>query len=385
MRSRCGVLGTCGLLVLALAVPSGSARGQPADAEPAELEAVGPMLPPLEAELAGVPRPRFSLLPAAVSVVPGVLLHGLGPLVAGESSTGARLFLLQGAGLGLLAAGGVPIALSGASRRVIGPLYGVAAVGLGLFSISGLANLYGVVGPAFEPGVAAPRLPPLELEVGYQHVADTAFRYRHFAAVGVVARLRRLRLEAGARMSPDDGNLRARVGGAWRLLGASEAARGKADGSALDVEAAALVHRFPTEGFTLGGGEVFLRGRYDMARVGARLAGSFAEVGLGLALQGYGYTAPVADDSLHEQLLVTFGYGVYLGRGGPFRGEALLYYDHRKDDFPGGFKGGSGVPGHLGLRGRALLGERWGLSAEVQVGSAWVGRLSLVYALGGES
>ena len=151
----------------------------------------------------------------------------------------------------------------------------------------------------------------------------------------------------------------------------------------MDLEAAALVHRYPTEAFTLGGGELFLRGRYDMARFSPRMAGSFAEMGVGFAMQGYLYAGPV-DDILFEQLLFTFGYGVYLGRGGPFRGEALLYYDHRKDDFPGGIKAGGGVPGYVGLRGRMLLTGRWGVSADLQAGSALVGRVSLVYALGGE-
>jgi hypothetical protein len=327
-------------------------------------------------------RPAFAVLPAAVSVVPGLFLHGLGSLVAGDTGTARRLFLLEGSGLGLVAVGGVPIALSGASRRVIGPLYAVTLAGVGLFSVSTLANLYGAVSPAFPPGEVAQHLPPLELEVGYQHVADPAFSYRHFVSVGALARLERLRLEAGAKLSPDDGNLRVRVGGAWRLMGAPEASRGGADGTAVDLEAAALMHRYPTEGFTLGGGELFLRGRYDMARFSPRTAGSFAEMGVGFAMQSYAYTGPV-DDILFEQLLFTFGYGVYLGRGGPFRGEAMLYYDHRKDDFPGGIKAGGGVPGYVGLRGRVLLTERWGVSADLQVGSARVGRVSLVYAWGG--
>ncbi|HEX8823136.1 MAG TPA: hypothetical protein VF794_24620 [Archangium sp.] len=347
----------------------------------AEVDAPTVVGPPPVVEEA---RPSFAVLPATVSVVPGLLLHGLGPLVAGDTGTAKRLFLLEGTGLGLFAAGGVPLALSGASRRVIGPLYAVTLTGFGLFSLSTLANLHAAVGPAFPPGLAPQRLPPLELELGYQHVADPAFEYRHFVSVGALARLERVRLEAGARLSPDDGNLRVRVGGAYRLLGGSEAARAGADGTAVDLEAAALVHRYPTEGFTLGGGELFLRGRYDMARFSPRTAGSFAEMGVGLALQRYGYEG-TTDDSLFEQLLYTFGYGVYLGRGGPFRGEALLYYDHRKDDFPGGLRAGGGVPGYIGLRGRVLLTERWGVSADMQVGSAWVGRLSLVYALGGGS
>lgn len=372
------------LWVLALAVLPGGVQAQvsegrgavdvPVVAAPSQVEPVAPRGEPL--------RPRFEVLPAAVSVVPGLLLHGLGPLVAGDTQTAGRHFLLEGSGLGLLIAGGVPIAMSGASRRVIGPLYAVTLTGVGLLSISTLANLYGAVSPAFPPGEVARHLPPLELEVGYQHVVDPAFDYRHFVSVGALARLERVRLEAGAKLSPDEGNLRVRVGGAYRLMGAPEGARAGADGTALDLEAAALAHRYPSEAFTLGGGELFLRGRYDMARFSPRMAGSFAEMGVGFAMQGYLYTGPV-DDILFEQLLFTFGYGVYLGRGGPFRGEALLYYDHRKDDFPGGIKAGGGVPGYVGLRGRMFLTERWGVAADFQAGSALVGRVSLVYALGG--
>jgi hypothetical protein len=304
--------------------------------------------------------------------------------MAGDTRTARRLFALEGTGLGLLAVSGVPIALTGASRRVIGPLYALALAGAGLFSVSAASNLYAAVAPAFTPGVVPPSLPPLELQAGYQHVEDRAFGYRHFASLGAVARLERTRLEAGAKVSPGEGNLRVRLGGAYRLLGASERAQRGTDGSALEVEAAALAHRFPTEGFTLGGAEVGVRGRLAMARVSPRLAGSFAEMGVGLAMQGYAYDGPVQEEGLHEQLLFTFGYGVYLGRGGPLRGEALLYYDHRKDDFPGGLRAGSGVPGYVGLRGRVLLDEHWGLSVDMQRGSAWVGQVSLLYALGGE-
>jgi hypothetical protein len=372
-----------GLLMLALGLLPGGALGQTEEARPPVDVPTREESAPLEPSVDLEGRPAFAVLPATVSVVPGLLLHGLGPLVAGDTRTAGRLFLLEGTGLGLLAAGGVPIALSGASRRLIGPLYVVTLTGFGLFSVSTLANLYAAVGPAFPPGLAPQHLPPLELELGYQYVGDAAFDYRHFVSVGALARLERVRLEAGVRLSPDEGNVRVRVGGAYRLVGGPEGVRGGEDGTAVDVELMALAHRYPTEGFTLGGGELFLRGRYDMARFSPRTAGSFAELGVGMAMQRYFYTGAV-DDSLFEQLLFTFGYGVYLGRGGPFRGEALLYYDHRKDDFPGGIQRGSGVPGFVGLRGRVLLTERWGLSADVQVGSAWVGRLSLVYALGGE-
>jgi hypothetical protein len=330
------------------------------------------------------PRPSFQVLPVVASVVPGLLFHGLGPLAAGDTRTAGRLFAMEGTGLGLLLLGGVPIALTGASRRVIGPLYAVSLTGASLFLLSAMANIYSTVSPAFTPGLAAPRLPPLELDFGYQHVSDPNFDYRHFLALGATARLSSVRLEAAARLSSNDANMRIRLGGAYRLIGEPELARGGADGTALDVEAGVAYHRFPTEGFFMASGEVGLKGRYAMARLSPRLEGSFAEVGAGLALQSYGYFGPISEDALHQQILFTIAYGVYLGHAGPLRGEALLYYDHRKDDYAGGLKAGAGVPGHFGLRGRVLLSERWGVSADVQAGSAYVARLSAVYTMGGE-
>ncbi|AKQ69815.1 hypothetical protein A176_006727 [Myxococcus hansupus] len=331
-------------------------------------------------------RPDFKPWAVPVAVVPGLLFHGLAPLVAGDTHTAKRLFALEGAGLGLIALGGVPIVLTGASRRTIAPLYAVTLAGFSTLGISALANLYAVTSPAFDPGVAPPMLPPLELEVGYQHVNDTSFDYRHFLTVGAQARFESLRLLGTVRVDPSEGNTQVRLGGAWRLMGAPERSLVGTDGSALDVEAFGQFHRYPTEGFAMVSGEVSLRGRLAMSRLSPALAGSFAEVSLGTSLETFTYPGAVSDGNLHEQLLYTFGYGVWLGRGGgPFRGEAMLYYDHRKDGFAGGIRSrGGGIVGAFGLRGRALLTESWGVAAEVQAGGALVGRLSLIYALGGE-
>lgn len=307
-------------------------------------------------------------------------------MARGDAPTAKRLFALEGTGLGLIALGGVPIVFTGASRRTIAPLYAVTLAGFSVFGVSALANLYAVTSPAFDPGVPASSLPPLELEMGYQYVSDPSFDYGHFVSLGALARLDTVKLEATARLSPGEGNTQVRLGGAYRLLGEPEGARRGSDGTALDAELYGLFHRYPTEGFTVAGAEVGLRGRYAMARVSPSLAGSFAEASIGTSLQGYSYPGAVSEGNLDEQLLFTFGYGVWLGRGGPVRGDALLYYDHRKDGFAGGMRTrGGGVVGSFGLRGRALLTNDWGVAAEVQAGGAIVGRLSLIYAVGGES
>ncbi|NOK03302.1 MULTISPECIES: hypothetical protein [Myxococcus] len=384
LRSRWGAVCLSGVLLFST---PGLARG--GDGSPEV-----PVDAPLQAHvglsqqsLAQVPleRPDFKPLAVVVAVVPGLLFHGLGPLVAGDSHTAKRLFALEGAGLGLIALGGVPIALTGASRRTIAPLYAVTLAGFSVLGISALANLYAVTAPAFDAGVAPPLLPPLELEVGYQYVNDAAFDYRHFLTVGAQARFDSLRLLGAVRVDPSEGNTQVRLGGAWRLLGAPERALSGTDGSALDVEAFGQFHRYPTEGFALISGEVALRGRLAMSRFSPAMAGSFAEVSVGTSAEAYTYPGAVSDGNLHEQLLFTFGYGVWLGRGGPFRGEAMLYYDHRKDSFAGGIRSrGGGIVGAFGLKGRALLTDDWGVAAEVQGGGALVGRLSLIRALGGE-
>ncbi len=387
LRSRWGAVCLSGVLLFSTPGLASAGDGSPEVPVDAPLQAHGGLS---QQSLAQVPPPPperrdFKPLAVAVAVVPGLLFHGLGPLVAGDRHTAKRLFALEGAGLGLIALGGVPIALTGASRRTIAPLYAVTLAGFSVLGISALANLYAVTAPAFDAGVAPPLLPPLELEVGYQYVNDAAFDYRHFLTVGAQARFDSLRLLGAVRVDPSEGNTQVRLGGAWRLLGAPERALSGTDGSALDVEAFGQFHRYPTEGFALISGEVALRGRLAMSRISPAMAGSFAEVSVGTSAEAYTYPGAVSDGSLHEQLLFTFGYGVWLGRGGPFRGEAMLYYDHRKDSFAGGIRSrGGGIVGAFGLRGRALLTDDWGVAAEVQGGGALVGRLSLIRALGGE-
>ncbi|WP_284663999.1 hypothetical protein [Myxococcus sp. SDU36] len=387
LRSRWGAVWLSGVLLFSTPGPARGGDGGPDVSVDAPLQArVGPSQQPL-AQVPPPPpeRPDFKPLAVPVAVVPGLLFHGLGALVAGDGQTAKRLFAMEGAGLGLIALGGVPIALTGASRRTIAPLYAVTLAGFSVLGISALANLYAVTAPAFDPGVAPPLLPPLELEVGYQYVNDAAFDYRHFLTVGAQARFDSLRLLGAVRVDPSEGNTQVRLGGAWRLLGAPERSLAGTDGSALDVEAFGQFHRYPTEGFALISGEVALRGRLAMSRISPALAGSFAEVSVGTSAEAITYPGAVSDGNLHEQLLFTFGYGVWLGRGGPFRGEAMLYYDHRKDSFAGGIRSrGGGIVGAFGLRGRALLTDDWGVAAEVQGGGALVGRLSLIHALGGE-
>ena len=74
------------------------------------------------------------------------------------------------------------------------------------------------------------------------------------------------------------------------------------------------------------------------------------------------------------------GFGVYL----PGDAEAELFYDHRRDRLAGSVfteSGVNGIFGHVGVRADVYRG-RWGVGASVEVGSAWVTRVSLRARLG---
>ena len=83
-----------------------------------------------------------------------------------------------------------------------------------------------------------------------------------------------------------------------------------------------------------------------------------------------------------DMLLARFGFGAVF-RGNTYPGsQALLYYDHRHDDFAAGLiiSGlGSGVIGHFGTELRWFFTPSFGVLAQVEVGSALVSGLSVLY------
>jgi hypothetical protein len=339
---------------------------------------------------AGAPATRRefgrSALATAAAVVPGALVHGTGHLVVGDSKTGLRLLALEGAGLGMLAAGFVPLVMSGASRRLIGPTAALTAAGVGLFAISFLADVYGVVAPAGGVGAPLRVAPTLQMSLGYRYVYDPVFSFRNFMVQELDYRTGAWRLHPSAWFAFDDTNSRLRGHVAYRLTGPRPSGDPPApDGSFLDLEAAITRHAFTSQKFTTTTGEVSIAGRLDMVRVGPSLRGSFAEMSVGYAMQAYSYAVRATTADLGELLLLRFAYGMYLGFPGSARGEVAIYYDHRHDDFAAGMKMpglGSGVIGHFGAEGRLFLTSQWGIAAEAAFGSAYVTGLSILYRHG---
>ena len=332
------------------------------------------------------PKRRNAALGAATALFPGAIVHGTGHLVGGDTKTGTRLLALEGAGLGILATGFAPIVFTGASRRLIGPAIGLTVVGVGLFAVSFLADVYGVVAP--EGGLGAPSgvAPSLQTSLGYRYVYNPAFAFRNFLVAEIEYRTGPFRIHPSGWFALDDTNSRLRSEFAYRLAGPMPApAPRTADGSHFDVTAAVMRHAFTSNRFATTSGEIAVGGRLDLARIGPSLRGSFAEMSLGWALQAHAYQARGTTADVRELLLARFGFGMYLGWLGSPRGEVSVFYDHRHDGFAAGMKMtglGSGVIGHFGAQGRVYVDDHWGLAAEFAAGSAYVTGLSVLFRQG---
>jgi hypothetical protein len=143
-------------------------------------------------------------------------------------------------------------------------------------------------------------------------------------------------------------------------------------------------HREPSAYIARSSMELQLDARYDLGHVGPTLRGAFLDFSMGYAAAHVSYDVDgiAVPGDFDSALLGRFGVGAVF-RGAAKRGsEAELYYDHRHDELVGGFvmRGlGSGAAGHFGLDARWYFTDNVGLSLRGEVGSAWLGGLSLLF------
>jgi hypothetical protein len=331
-------------------------------------------------------------LATGAAVVPGVLVHGMGHFVAGESTTGTRLLIGEGVGLGLLLGGGSVVVATGASRYVTGPAAATMMLGVGLFGTSFFADLYGSASPDAGAAGTRARPPPwIETELGYRHIGDPVFDYEHFLVERVSMMTGPLRLTPSAWISTDWDNARYRIEGAYRFVGATPSADQRAVlNDHVDAVLGLVQHRYVTERFKRSTMEVAVDTRYDLGHVGPTLAGAFVEAGVGYGFGRIDYDiegTPVPAD-FDDLLLGRLGFGaVFRGLAHP-GSEARLYYDHRHDDFAGGLllEGiPSGIAGHFGAEARWFFTPKIGLAAQAEVGAAFVAGASFIFRQSGAS
>lgn len=327
---------------------------------------------------------RSRALPAAAAVVPGLVVHGTGQLALGESRTGKNLLLMESIGLGLFLAGGATIVFTGASRYFVAPAATATMAGFGLFSTSYLADVYGSLAEDGGATLSRYRAPARwETELGYRRVSDSQFGYRDFLVQRVSRQIGSLRLSPSGWFDWRGDTARYRAEGQYRLAGVTEEPA-PTDLSYVDVTLGFVHQRHRPEHFTKSLAELSLDGRYDLARLGRTLRGSFIELSAGYAMSriDYDLRGLSVPHDLEHLLLGRIGFGVTLrGLSAP-GSELLLYYDHRHDDYAAGLKIrgiGSGALGHFGLSGRWFVSDSIGIAGDVQAGSAYIGGASLLF------
>lgn len=374
----------CGATLLASSsIPSGAAFG----AEPAPSPSVCSN-PSSSAKASCAPdKPSRSrrALSITASFVPGLVVHGSGHFVAGQTRTGLVLLGAEGVGIGLAIGGLAGTAITGATRRFIAPMVLGLVTGGALLVIPALADIYGILAPESGTGLPPTIMPSIETQLGIAYVYDPNFAYRFFLTPGVDFRVRSFRFSANGHYALDDMNSRTRAAIGYRFFGPKP--RGMeipSDGSFLDLEFALTHHDYASNGFAVTTGELNLAGRLDLVRVGPTLKGSFAELGLGMAYAAHSYAG--LDTEVSDLLTPRFAFGMYLGHTGYPRGELSAYYDHRHDGFAGGMKSrglGSGIAGHFGVAGRLYASRQWGVSFDATAGSAFVLQANLLFRHGG--
>jgi hypothetical protein len=324
--------------------------------------------------------PAPSAAAAGAAVFPGVLLHGMGHLVAGDRPTAYRLMAMEGVGVGLAAGGLATLAATGASRHLSPLIFATPVAGVGMFLVSWLADVEGVSLPLSVRGEPLLSAPVLEARLGTRYVHDPTIDYGTLIGPALDLRWRRWRLSPAAWIATGGQNTRLDLEVGFRATGPRPGVT-SADGSYVEIVAAATHHRF-REDFDLTVLETGARGRFDLRRLAPSLAGSFAEWGLGLGWALTHYHTGTRETEADGLLLARFGYGLYFGRAPGRTGEVMAYYDHRHDDYAGGLKLtglGSGVAGHVGLEGTWYFQARWGVRLEAQAGSAYLAGLSLIH------
>jgi hypothetical protein len=237
-------------------------------------------------------------------------------------------------------------------------------------------------------------LPIVEARIGTRYVRDPTLAGRAFLGPGADVRFGAWRLSPAAWFAADGANhSRYELFAAYRVFGprATAMVPPPGDGSFLELVGGGFHHRYREEfapplsaAFQITSFDLRVQGRMDLARVAPTLYGSFVEGGIGLGLAAYHYSVTSTTEA-QEALLARFAFGVQVGRRTDRWGEARVFYDHRHDDFPGGFKTpglGSGALGHIGLDARAFFSQHWGARAELAAGSAILAGVSVVYRYG---
>lgn len=342
---------------LALASTLLAAVGAPAARADDEPEAEPPR-PPSKARRA---------LAVGAAFVPGAIVHGAGHWVIGDRKTAKRLLVLEGIGVGLAVAAGLPLGISGGADETL-PALPLLVPATGLLITTMIADAWGAAGGARITGTPAPAQ-AIEVGAGYMFVGDPRVPFANLATADAAARVGLLRV-GGAGWFGD---------GTWQTRG-SLGVRVYGDRAAtttVDVSIAGAQERRHDQGLRVATLEAGALARIDLARIGPSMRGTFATLGAGFGAERIRYMSTLAADT-SSLFNGHIGWGFVLGDGRARALETELYYDHRRDTLAGGLTvpvPSNGFVGYVGVVSTAWR-DRWGFSARLDVGSAYVFTLS---------
>lgn len=322
-----------------------------------------------------------SALAVGASILPGIAVHGAGHWVICERETALRLLYLEAAALGAGAVSLAALVTTGASRYVVGPLALGALGGVGLFTTTWLADIYGVAAPKGGTGAPRSRLPRLTVQAGLRATYDPLFDARWLVSQGFTIDTGLIWLSPRLDATLDGRHRRYALLAERRLFGAHEElhrhARWSVNGR---LGLTDFAERNEAFGITLA--ELALSGRLDLGQLGNTLQGAFGTAELGYAREWHRFDG--LPGHTWDALLGRIGFGVYLGDGPELRGASSLAYDHRRDTLAGGLHLPGIAAGYAGFvehRTELYFNRFWGAAAELSYGSAFVASTYLLFRM----
>jgi hypothetical protein len=322
---------------------------------------------------------QTGLVPGLLSIFPGVLMHGTGLWLAGDTESANMFLFLEAVEVAAFAMGAWAT-LEWLNAGKLGRATIPASVGGACwFVATWFASIYGSFGCHEIAGYPRRNTPMLTVELGYCAMAHTQFYLNHVMVTSLDFHfLNGFRLSPGLRVGLDDMNYRLELEGALRLWGPTEHRKKPSrDGSYIDVVGRVMYHRLGREHFSVCTSELRIMGRHDMGRVGPSLRGCFIEWQFGYAFEFYDYFR--GDFEFGEEgdsiQLIRVGFGVYLGDRNPDgpQGEVQAFYDHRSDEITAGMgpEAEGGLLGAVGFCGFYDFDKHWGVGFEMRAGEGY--------------
>jgi hypothetical protein len=316
------------------------------------------------------------VIPGMLSIFPGFIIRGSGHYFMGEKDTALDLLLLEG--MSLLGFVGSTYATyeTGASRKTIGLFLPLMTTGATLFVYSWFADIFGSLTGGYDYQLDR-KEKYLSFSNGVRYIYDPLFEYRNFFQTKLKVKYHALNLSSQNWIALDDDNQRHILSASIDLLGHYGIfTKELKDTLRLSFTNRYGYHKFGTEKFSKKWVDFSITGKLENGGLWKSLSGSFINF-------EYGYNAEwvkflISDDipqDYTEQFLFKAGFGFYLVHERNVIGDIVVYYNHRKDDFVGGFP--SGFMGFIGMDCNFKINSFLKSKVEIQYGSAFLLGLEL--------